>query len=450
MPRHCSNHHSNTPLPLSELEKVLKPQINIGIIGFGTVGAGTLKVLLTNKADIERRIGSRLEVVKVADLDLTTDRGVDFDKSILTTNAAEVLDNPEIDIVVELIGGIKPAKDFILRALKNGKHVVTANKELIAKEGMDILATADEKGLDFYFEASVGGGIPIIRPLKECLAANRILQVIGIVNGTTNYILTKMAYEGRDFGDVLAEAQAAGYAEADPTSDVEGYDARYKLAILSAIAFTSRTNVNDIYTEGITSISKSDISYARDMGYAIKLLAIARRSGDEIQAKVHPTLIPLTHPLASVNDVFNGIFVTGDFVGDVMFYGRGAGSLPTGSAVAGDVMAIARNINMGATGRLPCTCFDKLRIQPIEETEAKFYIRILVDDRPNVLAKIAGIFGEQGVSIATMVQKDLQDGKAELVIVTHRLIERNFRMAMDEMAKLPVVSKVCNWIRVEE
>jgi homoserine dehydrogenase len=432
------------------LEKVLKPQINIGIIGFGTVGAGTLKVLLTNKADIERRIGSRLEVVKVADLDLTTDRGVDFDKSILTTNAAEVLDNPEIDIVVELIGGIKPAKDFILRALKNGKHVVTANKELIAKEGMDILATADEKGLDFYFEASVGGGIPIIRPLKECLAANRILQVIGIVNGTTNYILTKMAYEGRDFGDVLAEAQAAGYAEADPTSDVEGYDARYKLAILSAIAFTSRTNVNDIYTEGITSISKSDISYARDMGYAIKLLAIARRSGDEIQAKVHPTLIPLTHPLASVNDVFNGIFVTGDFVGDVMFYGRGAGSLPTGSAVAGDVMAIARNINMGATGRLPCTCFDKLRIQPIEETEAKFYIRILVDDRPNVLAKIAGIFGEQGVSIATMVQKDLQDGKAELVIVTHRLIERNFRMAMDEMAKLPVVSKVCNWIRVEE
>ncbi len=428
----------------------MKPQINVGMIGLGTVGVGTLRVLLENKAEIERKIGSRLEVVRIVDLDTTSERPVKFDKSILTKNANEVLDNPDIDIVVELIGGLHPAKDFILRALKNGKHVVTANKELIAKEGTDILSLADKQGLDFYFEASVGGGIPVIGPLKECLAANKIQEVIGIVNGTTNYILTKMANQGSDFADVLKEAQKAGYAEADPTADVEGFDARYKLAILAAIAFTNRIDVNNIYCEGITKISGNDIAYAREMGYALKLLAIAKRDGQEIQARVHPTLIPIAHPLANVNDVYNGIFVRGDFVGDLMFYGRGAGSLPTGSAVAGDVIDIARNINLDATGRLPCTCFENRRIQDMEEVETSYYIRMLVDDKPKVLANIASIFGEHNVSIATMVQKDHCKGRAEIVIVTHKIKEKNFRNAISLVEGLPVVSKVNNWIRVEE
>ncbi|MHB0997685.1 MAG: homoserine dehydrogenase [Armatimonadota bacterium] len=428
----------------------MKPQINIGLIGLGTVGAGALKVLIENKEEIERKVGSRIEVIKIADKDLTTERPVKFDKSILTSDISEVLDNPDIDIVIELIGGVHPAKEFILRALKNGKHVVTANKELIAKEGAEILNEAGDRGLDFYFEGSVGGGIPIIRPLKVCLAANKILEVKGIVNGTTNYILTKMTQEGLEFDDVLAEAQKAGYAEADPTSDIEGYDAKYKIAILASIAFTSRVNVEDIYCEGITKITKHDIEYANELGYVIKLLAIAKRAGEKIEVRVHPTLIPSTHPLAAVNDVYNGIYVRGDFVQDVMFYGRGAGSLPTGSAVAGDVIDIARNINFGSNGRLPCTCFERKSIRSMDEVETRYYIRLLVADRPKVLACIAGVFGDHDVSIALMSQKEQQGDKAEIVMVTHSVTESNFRNAMKLIADLPVVAEVCNWIRVEE
>ena len=428
----------------------MKPQINIGLIGLGTVGTGALKVLLENKAQIERMVGSRVEVVKIADLDVTTERPVKFDKGLLTTNVNEVLDNPDVDIVVELIGGVHPAKEFILRALKNGKHVVTANKELIAKEGADILYEAGKNGLDFYFEGSVGGGIPIVRPLKWCLAGNKISEVMGIVNGTTNYILTKMAHEGRDFVEVLAEAQKAGYAEADPTSDIEGLDAKYKIAILASIAFHSRVNVEDIYAEGITKITQRDIDYARQSGYVIKLLAIAKQNGEKIQIRVHPTLIPSSHPLASVNDVYNAIYVRGDFVQDVMFYGRGAGSMPTGSAVAGDVIDIARNINFGANGRLPCTCFDKKEVEDMDDVTSKYYIRMLVADRPKVLAGIANVFGDHDVSIATVAQEDLHGDNAEIVMITHKVVERNFRKAIELISKLPVVAEVCNWIRVEE
>ncbi|MHB1456552.1 MAG: homoserine dehydrogenase [Armatimonadota bacterium] len=428
----------------------MKPQINVGLIGLGIVGCGALRVLLENKEEIERKIGSRLEVIKIADKDLTTERPVEFDKSILTSNVSDVLDNPDIDIVIELIGGVHPAKEFILRALKNGKHVVTANKELIAKEGSEILEEATANHLDFYFEGSVGGGIPIIRPLKACLAGDKILEVMGIVNGTTNYILTKMAHEGREFGDVLKEAQQAGYAEADPTADIEGYDAKYKIAILASIAFTSRVPVEDVYCEGITRITEYDIEYARELGYAIKLLAIAKRAGEKIEVRVHPTLIPLSHPLASVNDVYNGIYVKGDFVQDVMFYGRGAGSLPTGSAVAGDVIDIARNINFGSNGRIPCTCFERKQVRSMDEVESRYYIRLLVADRPKVLAAIAGVFGDHGVSIAMMSQKGLQGDTAEIVLVTHSVAEINFRNAIAQLADLSVVSDVCNWIRVEE
>jgi homoserine dehydrogenase len=420
------------------------------MIGLGTVGCGALRVLLENKAEIERKIGSRLEVIKIADLDTTTERPVKFDKSILTTDVSEVLDNPDVDIVIELIGGVRPAKQFILRALRNGKHVVTANKELIAKEGSEILAEADSRHLDFYFEGSVGGGIPIIRPMKACLAANKILEIMGIVNGTTNYILTRMANEGCDFADVLAEAQKAGYAEADPTSDIEGYDAKYKIAILASIAFTSHVNVGSIYSEGITKVSSYDIDYARELGYVIKLLAIAKRVGEKMEIRVHPTFIPIAHPLAAVNDVYNGIFVRGDFVQDVMFYGRGAGSLPTGSAVAGDVIDIARNINYNSNGRIPCTCYDNRELLSMDDVETKYYIRMLVDDRPNVLASIASVFGEHGVSIASVEQNSVRGDKAEIVMVTHRIRESNFRSAIKLIEELPVVSEICNWIRVED
>lgn len=428
----------------------MKSQINIGIIGFGKIGTGTLRILLENKPEIERMVGSQVEVVKIADLDITTERPVKFDKSLLTTDAAQVLDNPDIDIVVETIGGVHPAKEFILRALQNSKHVVTANKELIAKEGAEILQEAGKRGLDVYFEGSVGGGIPIIRSLKWCLAANKISEVMGIVNGTTNYILTKMEREGRDFNKVLAKAQKAGYAEADPSSDIEGLDAKYKIAILASIAFNTRVNVDSIYAEGIAKIGRCDIEYAREFGYTPKLLAIAKNTGDKIQVRVHPTLIPASHPLASVNDVYNAIYVRGDFVGDVMFYGRGAGSLPTGSAVAGDIIDIARNINFNANGRLPCTCFERREMQSMDEVETKYYIRMIVADRPKVLAKIAGIFGDHGVSIASVVQKDLRGSDAEIVMITHQVAERNFRRAIALISKLPEVTEVCNWIRVEE
>lgn len=428
----------------------MKPQINVGIIGLGTVGCGALQILLQNSSDIQRKIGSKIEVIKIADLDITSERPVEFDKSLLTTEVGEVLDNPDIDIVVELMGGVQPAKEFILRALRNGKHVVTANKELIAKEGSEIMEEASRRNLDFYFEGSVGGGIPIIRPLKTSLAANTISEVMGIVNGTTNYILTKMANEGLGFDTVLAEAQKAGYAERDPTGDVEGHDAKYKIAILASIAFTSRVDVQDVYSEGITKIGKRDIEYARELGYAVKLLAIAKRDGETMQIRVHPTLIPVAHPLAAVNDVYNGIYVKGDFVQDVMFYGRGAGSLPTGSAVAGDVMEIARNINFGSTGRLPCTCFDRRTVQSIEDVVTRYYIRMQVADRPGVFAKIASIFGDHDVSIASVVQKDRDVERAEIVMVTYEVAERNFRKAIDLISRLPVVAEICNCIRVED
>lgn len=428
----------------------MKQQINVGIIGLGTVGTGALKVLIDNRDEIARKVGCPVNVIKVADLDITTERPVQFDKSILTTDVSEVLDNPEIDIVVETIGGVKPAKDFILRAMKNGKHVVCANKELIAKEGADILGAACENGVDFCFEGAVGGGIPIIRPMKTCLGANKIQEVMGIVNGTTNYILTKMSNEGLDFADVLKEAQAAGYAEADPTADIEGHDAKYKLSILASIAFTSRVNVNEIYSEGITKIAAQDICYARELGYVIKLLAIAKRNGEQIEVRVHPTLIPTSHPLASVNDVYNAIYVRGDFVQDVMFYGRGAGSLPTGSAVAGDVMDIARNINHGCNGRVACTCFDHREIRSMDLVGTRYYMRLLVSDQPGVLASIAQAFGDNSVSIASMMQKDMYGDKAEIVMVTHHVVEKNFRKSIDAIAQLPTVAEVSNWLRVEE
>lgn len=428
----------------------MKDVINVGVIGFGIVGAGTVKILLDNQESIAQKVGSRICVKRIADLDITTPRPVEVDKSVLTTNANELLDDPDIDVVVETIGGIHPAKDFILRALANGKSVATANKELIAKEGVDILPKAAELGLDFMFEASVGGGIPIIRPLKACLAGNRILEIKGIVNGTTNYILTKMREEGLDFAEVLKDAQSKGYAEADPTADIEGNDAAYKTSILASIAFTSRMDVTKVYREGITKISAEDMNYAEQLGYVIKLLGIAKQEDHGMLARVHPTFVPAKHPLASVNGVMNAIWVKGDAVGEVMFYGPGAGSLAAGSAVVGDVIDIARNINDGSTSHFHCTCYEHREMLGMEHVSCKNYVRILAKDKPRVLASIASKLADHNVSISSVIQNSRPEAKAEIVILTHTAKEPDMSSALEAIRNLPVVTEICSWIRVEE
>lgn len=427
-----------------------KERIEIGILGLGVVGCGTVELLQNNRKEIERKIGIPFNIKRIAVRDLNKKRPVNVDRSLLTTNAYEILDDPDIDIVCELIGGLDPAKSFALRALENGKHVVTANKEMIAKEGHDLMELASAKNLDFQFEGSVAGGIPIIQPMKNALSGNQINEVMGIINGTTNYILTKMAKDHADFDSVLAEAQAHGYAEADPTNDIEGYDAQYKIAILSSIAFTSRVHVNEVYVEGITGASKADFIWAEELGYVIKLVGIARRVGENgMQVRVHPTLLPKSHPLASTNDVYNAILIRGDSVGDVMFYGRGAGSGPTGSAVVGDIMDVCRNLKFGSTGRIACTCFENKTMLPFEEVNTRHYLRMRVEDKPRVLAAIASVLGEHDISIETVVQKATLDDKAEIVWVTHHALCKNVAAAINRIEALQVVQEVSNWLIVE-
>ena len=427
-----------------------KNQITVGILGLGVVGSGTVRVLTENAADIARKVGLPVVIKRVAVRDIAKQRDVAIDPSLLTERPEDVIDDPDIDILCELIGGVEPAHGYVLRAIQSGKNIVTANKEMMAKAGHDLLHEAEKRGLDFNFEGSVGGGIPIIQPLKQALAANHFTEVMGIVNGTTNYILSKMTAEDAEFGDVLAEAQAHGYAELDPTNDIEGFDAQYKTAILSSIAFTSRVQPENIYVEGITKISRRDIAVARDLGYVIKIVGIGQDLGDALQIRVHPVLLPKNHALASVNDVYNAIYLKGSAVGDVMFYGRGAGGLPTGSAVVGDIIEIARNIVHGATGQIGCTCFDQKPTLPISHLRTKYYIRLIAHDRPKVLASLASVFGDFNVSIESVVQRALPDGDAEIVWITHQTLEANLRSALDVIQRLHIVSGIENWIRVEE
>jgi len=424
--------------------------IRIGILGFGNVGGGAYQVLEENADGIALRVGSRLEVARVADIDWQRPRDIVLPAEKRTTNARAVIEDPAIDIVVETIGGTDPALGFVLGALRAGKCVVTSNKELIAKHGREILEQADALGLDIYFEGAVGGGIPIVQPLKQSLAANRITSIVGIVNGTTNYILTQMASGGGDFAHALAEAQRQGYAEPDPTDDIEGNDAAYKLAILASIAFNSRAPVDQIYRQGISRMAPADMAYARELGFVVKLLAIGRDRGDAVELRVHPAFLPTSHPLAAVSDVFNAIFVEGSAAGRLMFYGRGAGARPTGSAVAGDIIEIARNINRDARGRVPCTCFAERPVKPMDEVVTKHYVRMQVADRPGVLAKIAAIFGDEEVSLASVVQKAASGGGAEIVWVTHESLERAVRRSLDRIRGLPEVAEISNWVRVEE
>jgi homoserine dehydrogenase len=427
--------------------------IQIGILGLGVVGSGTVRILQENADEIAARVGARLVVKKIAVRDVTKPRAVTVDPSLLTDRPDDVIDDPDIEILAELIGGVEPAHSYIERALHQGKNIVTANKEMMAKAGHDLMELAGAQHKDFFLEGSVAGGIPILAAMKESLAGNRVRSVMGIVNGTTNYILTRMTEEGADFAATLSAAQELGYAEADPTSDVDGFDAQYKLAILSSIAFNTTLSVDAIAVQGIRGITARDIAVARDLGYRIKLLAIAHQADDDpgaIQARVHPALLPLKHPLASVNDVFNAVLVRGDAVGDVMFYGRGAGSLPTGSAVVGDLIACARNLLQGATGRVGCTCFTTKRVLPAAASRSKFYVRLHALDKPKVLASIANVFGDFDVSIESVVQRALNGDEAEIVWVTHHCREEHLGGALDVIGRLPVVRSVDSWIRVEE
>jgi len=422
--------------------------VNVGLLGMGTVGTGVVKILTNNAHDILQKVGMPVNIKKIMVRQLDKPRNVVSDAEF-TTNIDDIINDKEIAIVVELIGGIEPAKEYILRALRAGKHVITANKDVVAKFGQEILQVAEENKVDFLFEASVAGGIPIIRPLKQCLAANKISEVVGIINGTTNYMLTKMTNEGLDFDSVLAEAQAKGYAEADPTADVGGLDAARKIAILASIAFGSRVTIDDVYVEGITNISKADIGYAKELGYVIKLLAIAKDDERGIDVRVHPAFIPATHPLAAVHDVFNAIYIKGDAVGETMFYGRGAGQMPTASSVVADIIDVARNIKYHANGRILCTCFEEKSFCPVAQTQSPYYIRLLVEDKPGVLAAIAGAFGEQQVSLHSVIQKSKVAHCSELVLITNQVADASLRLAINTIAGLSVVNKVCNVIRVE-
>lgn len=426
------------------------PVIPVGFFGCGVVGSGTLLALQQNAAAIERQLGARLEVRRVCVRDPHRARPVELAPEVLTTEPAAILDDPCIQVVVELMGGVQPAGDYLLRALRGGKHVVTANKELVAKEGPALFAAAAQQGLDFFCEGSVAGGIPILRALQVSLAGNRFSELIGIVNGTTNYILTQMAQTGKSFDQALSEAQALGFAEADPTDDVDGFDAVYKLAILASMAFGTRVPLDRVARQGIRNITDRDIAYARQMGYVIKLLAIARRQQDGLELRVHPGLLRVSHPLASVNDVYNAVFAHGHAVGEVMFFGRGAGSLPTGSSVLGDLMEVARGIRCGGSGRVRSAGLADLPILPIEDAQSHYYVRTETADRPGVLAAVAGVFGKHGVSLESMLQKRADEQIAEIVWITHRTREGRLQAALREIEALPVVQRVSSCIRVEE
>ena len=425
-----------------------KKVINAALLGLGTVGTGVYKVLRQQRDEMGQKIGAVVEIKKILVRNLKKAAAKIDAPSVLTNNWKEIVEDDSIDLVIEVMGGIEPARTWILEAFQAGKHVVTANKDLVASYGSELLDSAAEYRRDFLFEASVAGGIPIIRPLKQCLAGNHISEVMGIVNGTTNFILTKMTQEGMEFAEALALATKLGYAEADPTADIQGLDAGRKMAIMASIAFNSRVTFQDVSTEGITQISSKDIRYAKELGCVIKLLGVARNTDTGIEVRVHPMLIPDTHPLATVNDSFNAVFVHGDAVDDAMFYGRGAGELPTASAIVGDVFDIVRNILADATGRIGCTCYKQLPIKDPDDMESRFFLRLHVDDRPGVLASIASVLGNNNVSIAQVIQKQKDGDLAEIVVVTAGVREGDFNDAMLIIEGMNAVHKVSSVIRV--
>lgn len=425
-------------------------EICVGLLGSGTVGTGVVRVLKENCREITQKVGAKVSIKKVLVRDVNKKREYLEDVE-LTDKVEEILQDPAIDIVVELMGGLHPAREYMLQAMEHGKHVVTANKDVVAQFGNELFAAADAHNVEFKFEASVGGGIPIITPLKECLTGNRISEIMGIVNGTTNYMLTKMTEDGSDYDSVLKEAQAKGYAEANPAADVEGLDAARKATILASIAFNTRVRLEQVSVEGITKIEPADINYANELGYVIKLLAVAKDYGKKgVNVRVHPVFLPSNHPLAAVKDVFNAIFLRGNAIGDAMFYGRGAGSLPTASAVVADIVGEARNIVSGCSAYIGCTCYEERDYCSLDDTESSYYVRLHVGDEAGVLGYVATAFGESDVSLKSVIQTRMVGKHAEIVAVTHVVQHKHLQKALDKLQKLKVVDSIRSVIRVEE
>lgn len=425
-------------------------KIKIALLGFGNVGQGVWNILNTNRSEITKHCGYEIEIGKILVRDLTKHREVNVPKSILTNCPEDIFNDDSIKIVVELIGGAEPAKEYMLRSMRNKKHIVTANKLVIATQGEDLFKTSEEEGVHFYFEASVGGGIPVIREINESLTANKIEQIIGIVNGTTNYILSKMSLEGMDFDAALKEAKGKGYAEEDPTSDIEGFDAAYKLAIMASLSFNTKVDSSYFYREGISKITPVDIANAKKFNYVIKLLAIGKEKDNKLELRVHPTMIPKNHPIANVNDSFNAIFIKGNAVGELMLYGRGAGALPTGSAVVGDIISILRNnVDLSAALQIKNALPTKL-IQNCDDNASGYYIRLDVKDHPGVLGEIAAIFGKNKVSISSVEHNDRHGDSLSLVFITQIALDGNINKSIKKIKALPMVNCVENIIRIEQ
>jgi homoserine dehydrogenase len=429
--------------------------INVGLLGCGTVGTGVAKILINNRDLIFSRVGAFLNLKYVADIDLKKDRGIQFDDGVFIPDAFKVVDDPDVDIIIEMIGGEGIAKDLIFRAINNGKPIVTANKALLAVHGNAIFKAAMERGIDLAFEACVGGCMPIVKSLRESLAGNHIISMAGILNGTCNYILSRSTEDGSSFEDVLKEAQKNGFAEADPTLDIEGIDTAHKLAILASLAYGMEINFKDIYIEGISNITPLDIEFAGQFGYRIKLLAITKNAGDAIEARVHPTMIPFSNPLSGVNGVLNAVTISGDAVGDMMLYGYGAGMMPTAAAVVGDVIDLARNLLSGSTGRVPLLSYQtehirKIPLLSIKNIRQHYYFRFSALDQPGVLSKISGILGAYGISIKSVHQKGRKmSGGVPIVMLTHLAKEADVQHALSDISNLDVVSNRPVLIRIE-
>ena len=430
----------------------MKRTIGIGLLGLGVVGSGVAQVLATKADSLAEQAGLRLTLKKVLVRDVKKRRSAKVSSALLTSHPEEVLSHPEIDIVIELIGGEHPATEHIMQALSHGKHTVTANKEVIAKHGYQLLSLAGKHKADLRYEASVGSGIPLISPFQQDLAANRISTIHAILNGTTNYILTRMAEEGLDFGATLKQAQKLGYAEANPANDVEGTDAAYKLVILSNLAFRTKFTPRHVHREGISSIAARDFLYAREFGYAIKLLAIAKRDDDKVEMRVHPVFVPRDSQLAKVDGVYNAVEVETDLAGKLVLYGEGAGALSACSAVMADVLAIARNISHGVNNVPELSLNERVSVRPISELKTRYYLRLNAPDRPGVLSQISKVLGDNAISISSVIQKegDLATQTATIVIMTYPAREKGMQKALRQLKKIPEVSEVSNFIRVEE
>jgi homoserine dehydrogenase len=431
-------------------------KISIGLIGWGNIGTGVVKLLQQNEDLITQKLGAKLVLKKIADVNISSPRGVKVPKSLLTTDAGEILSDPDISIVIELMGGYEPARTYVLQAIENGKHVVTANKAMLATYGNELFCAAQNKGVDIGFEASVGGTIPIVKTLKESLVANHINSIIGIMNGTCNFILTKMTDEEKPFDVVLKEAQQLGFAEADPTFDIEGIDTSHKMAIVLSLAYGQKVNLRDIYVEGITQISAEDIAFARELGYRIKLLAIGMLKGNKVEARIHPTMISSGHLLANVNRNYNAFHLVGDASGPVFLFGQGAGMMPTASAVFSDILDSARNVLKNISGRVPPrsiseTGMKNISLIPMDDIETKYYFRFSALDQPGVLSKISGILGEHNISLATVIQKARKEaGPVPVVMTTYKAKERDVRQALKKIDKLKIVKDKTILIRIED